>query len=373
MRRPPAAFVIAVLLAAPGADATAQVSGVIDLGATWIDYEGFLGSAATFVTPTVRFDAATLSVGASGTLLVFESGSSVMQGLLAGSWRARVLPGVHGELAASAGVNAYSQAPSYGHGLVAARAHAGGARQGVWAGATTGRTSRSGGAITPVAFEFGGWTVLGDFSLRGTATRTWLDNTAFADLVAFGRWNGESIRIEGSLGTRLLSGGGAGTYGELQIMIPLADRFAAVVAGGRYPTDPVRGVLAANYVSTAVRITALRARRTTVWSGTSSRTRSPTLARGEAHLAVLDRSGLTRLLRVIAPGAERVELAGDFTDWVAVPLRSAADGAWEVALPLVAGIYRVAVRVNGGPWIVPTGLRAEESEFGETVGVLVVP
>jgi hypothetical protein len=370
MRRHRAAFVVAALAAATASDLSAQTRGTLDVGASWVDYEGFLGSAATFVKPTLRYEAPTYSVGASGTLLVFESGNTVVQGLAAGAWRAELVPGVRGELSAAAGVNAYSESPAYGHGLMAGRLYAGNVTSGAWLGGTAGRASTGTETSNPAALEVGAWTAVGPVAGRAVATRTWVEGTAYLDLVGFARWNDPGLQVEGSLGTRTWSGGGgSGAYGELQITVSIGARMAAVVAGGRYPTDPVRGVLAANYVSAALRVVALRGRRP------SPPLRAPAVrpARGAASLRVMPLSGDLRRIRVTTPVATRVEMTGDLTDWVPLPLTQTGAAQWEVALPIAPGVYRINIRLDGGPWIVPLGLRAEEDDFGRRIALLVVP
>jgi hypothetical protein len=78
------------------------------------------------------------------------------------------------------------------------------------------------------------------------------------------------------------------------------------------------------------------------------------------------------LLRVRVPEASRVELMGDFTDWLPVNLSRDEEGRWGAAFPLAPGTYRVCVRVNGGTWTAPPGLTAVRDEFNGTVGILVV-
>ena len=60
------------------------------------------------------------------------------------------------------------------------------------------------------------------------------------------------------------------------------------------------------------------------------------------------------------------------TDWQPIQLRRANGDFWEVTVRITSGVHRVNVRLNGGSWIVPRGLRAEEDEFGGSIGVLVV-
>jgi hypothetical protein len=75
---------------------------------------------------------------------------------------------------------------------------------------------------------------------------------------------------------------------------------------------------------------------------------------------------------VRAPGASRVELAGDFTDWRPVTLRSAGEGGWRAVLPIRSGLHRLAVRIDGGAWQAPPGARPIRSEFGGEVAEIVV-
>jgi hypothetical protein len=64
---------------------------------------------------------------------------------------------------------------------------------------------------------------------------------------------------------------------------------------------------------------------------------------------------------------------GDFTDWLPVKLARVAPDRWEIALVIPAGVHRVTIRHDGGPWSAPGGTRLERTEFGEEVGILVVP
>ena len=72
-------------------------------------------------------------------------------------------------------------------------------------------------------------------------------------------------------------------------------------------------------------------------------------------------------------GAASVEIMGDFTDWQTVQLTRTGDTTWEIQLPLTRGVHRVNIRVDGGRWLVPAGTRLEQTEFGDAVGVVVIP
>jgi len=89
-------------------------------------------------------------------------------------------------------------------------------------------------------------------------------------------------------------------------------------------------------------------------------------------LVARDVGGGYAVLRAHVPGAQRVEIKGDFTDWKPVDLAAAGAGTWEARLRVAPGVYRVNLRVDGGPWIAPPGLPSVVDEFGSAVGILVV-
>lgn len=74
-------------------------------------------------------------------------------------------------------------------------------------------------------------------------------------------------------------------------------------------------------------------------------------------------SGHTRLA-IRAPGASRVEVAGDWSGWRAVPARRAPNGVWYVDLLIEPGRYRYAFKVDGSTWAVPEGVPAEDDGLG---------
>jgi hypothetical protein len=88
-------------------------------------------------------------------------------------------------------------------------------------------------------------------------------------------------------------------------------------------------------------------------------------ARAE-QFVVEERDDGSRELRVLVPGAARVELMGDFTDWTPVCLvrlprgkgaaPADADAAWGVELgDRPRAVHRVNIRVDGAAWRPPPG------------------
>jgi len=80
----------------------------------------------------------------------------------------------------------------------------------------------------------------------------------------------------------------------------------------------------------------------------------------------------SRTFRVRAPTAHRVEVTGDFSGWLPVPLARNTDGWWTAPARLAPGTQQIAVRIDGGAWLVPPGLQALADEFGGVVGLLTV-
>jgi hypothetical protein len=89
-------------------------------------------------------------------------------------------------------------------------------------------------------------------------------------------------------------------------------------------------------------------------------------ARGEARAT----------FAVVAPGASRVTVVGDFNGWdpQATPLRRAALGdLWSTEVPLPAGLHVYAFVVDGDEWIPdPSAPLAPMTAFGARTSVVVV-
>jgi len=75
------------------------------------------------------------------------------------------------------------------------------------------------------------------------------------------------------------------------------------------------------------------------------------------------RPELTRL-SFSAPGAGRVEVAGDWNGWHAVALQRSPNGVWYVDLVIPPGVYRYAFRIDGKTWEIPKGVAAVNDGFG---------
>jgi len=345
----------------------AQTTGTIDVGVSSVRYDGFLPSAGR-------------SHRRAGTYLRFESGHRSLQSLLAGSFLIR--PAEHrwrGELGGSLGASRYLDFASFWHATADARLLILGADRGVWIGGTAGRTSYGRAARPVTAVGIGAWMQRSPVMVGGSATRSFVGDTAYSDVVSTAHTRRGPLALDASIGARFASrGGGRGVFGEASATLAVGERTVLFVAGGRYPTEPVSGSVAGRYVSGGVRLRLASPARLSARTTIPSASRPGTPADGDpvagVRLEVLPRpDGVVRLVLYVANTAAGVELAGDFTDWQPLQLRRTADGMWETVLPIPSGVHRLNVRIDGGGWIVPAGLTRAADDFGDEVGIMTVP
>lgn len=356
----------------------AQARATLDAGGSVVHYEGFLASGSFFLTPTLRYDTPGAAVAAQGTYLLFESGNSIVQGTAAGAWLPTVSDLVRPELAGSAGVSAYTEAPTAGHLLGRLRLHLARAGRGAWIGGALGRSYLGDTSHASSELGAGGWVAIVNAGVAASATYSRAADTSYVDLTANAYWRLPGLELDGLLGARTLSdGGGEGAFGEISARFRLAGPLELLVSGGRYPSDPVRGTLAGTFASAGFRLTARPGRRGPSAALVDLLRREPRASEsvppaGAPALTVERITATLRTLRVRAPDARAVEIAADFTDWEALPLRPVGRDEWEIVLPVLPGTHHLNLRVDGGPWLVPRGARAERDDYGGLVGVLVV-
>jgi hypothetical protein len=356
----------------------AQTAGSVDVGGSVVEYDGFLASGAAVLAPSFRFDSRVFSIGAQGSWTLFESGSSIFQGSLAAAWVAASKGPMRFELSGSAGASVYRNEQSSGHLLGGARVHLLGETSGAWIGAAAGRSY--GAAGVPLELAGTAWSVKNRLTFLGTVTATLHDQIRYLDFLGAIRWAGTRLELEARIGARPWGRNFAdaeesltGAYGELDLLAPLNRWLSLTLSGGKYRADPVRRTLGAEYISAGVRLgRSSRSARRVALGAEAMGGRVVPRETGAPRLEISG-TGERRTLRIRAPDAKAVELMGDFTDWTPVRLVLIEPGLWETELEIPAGVHRVNIRLDGGPWAVPGGARVERTEFGGSVGILVVP
>lgn len=374
-----AAFFAAACMATLARALAAQASATVDLGVAHVRYAGFLSSAAISLTPALLVERRSAALSLRGTCLVFQSGNRSLQGALAASAVRRITGGWRAEVWGAGGASSYADVASFWHAFGGARALHTAGRATVWADVSGGASSHGGKPRPLAGVGAGVWTRRAGVTLGLSGSHTRVGDTVYTDFLAEGRQSVAGVLLRAEIGARVWSrGGGSGVYGEGSAAKRLSQRFALVVAGGSYPNDPARGSISGRYVSAALRLGVWSPRPNAPrWPASLPSSMGPTRDRGsssssEPWLEVRPETKGVRLV-VHAPDASSVEVAGDFTDWRPVPLVAVGSGVWEALMAIPPGLHRANVRLSGGPWLVPHGMRRAADDYGAEIGVFVVP
>lgn len=392
------ACALLALLTAPAAHA--QLVYTVDAAGTTASYDDSPSASGFSLSPGIRLELPSSSLVASGGFSFFDGGEWTAQGFLSGSIFTPSMHGFRAELAASASGIAYT-----GHGRSAylvgqSRLHFGGDNVGVWAGGGLGHTRSHESGSKLVIVDAGAWlrgrglTLSASFTqsrFRSGATTSDVSqliapwhlafdaavpsgparDRVLDDAVIAAHWEVGMFDIDASAGARIRSHTDPaqrwGTFGATFWMTP---SLGVVASGGTYPESYIQGFPSTHYANVGLRfVSSGRRNPAEMRVPRESTPRRP--AGTPKRFAVLG-SGAERTIRVVLPGAERVELMADFTGWVPEALERAAADTWELHTPLAPGIYRVSVRVDGGSWRAPPGIPARANEFGSDAGVVVV-
>ena len=354
---------------------SAQLTVTVDVGASHVEYDGFLPSGAASVSPALRYSTSSASIAARGTWLGFESGNASVQGLIAGSVFTPSLGRWRLEVGGTAGLSTYEDYASFAHVLARSRLHVAGRRGGAWAGATLGQADYADEGRPVLAGATGVWRQVGPVNLTLALSATRVGDTAYMDLETAAFWRSSKLEVDGLLGLRGGEGGGHGVYGEAVAAVSLARALAITLGAGRYPTDPIRGSVAGRYATIGVRFTGVTPRPAPQVPAVPLPA-TATLAGSNGHhttaTASIEPDSAGAILVIRAPGAQVVEVMGDFTDWEAVTLTRSGD-VWRLATRLPPGTRRLNVRIDGGAWSVPQGATLEHDDYGGAVGTIPVP
>ena len=371
-----------------GAGAQQRMELTLDAGVANVAYDRFARSSAFVLAPAAVATGARGAVEARSALSLFEGGSRSVQLAAGGRLASPRRRGFSAEVVADGGVTAYNTvaAIGYGHAEVVGRYRHAGLWQVAVGPTVAAVTNRPGArALVGITASLAGGDRGAAYGCRVTPAQ--IGALGFADTELWGGWAGGRLELSGAAGAR------AGEVGiDRRVWLNgaatlwLGPRYGIIAAAGDYPADLVQGVPGGRFATLAVRLRLARpgaflapaaaalARAVTRAPlrpppGTSDALDRAPVAR---DFAARPRRGGAYRLALRAPGAERVELMGDFTAWEPLPLRRGRGDRWEVDVPVAPGSHHFNVRVDGGTWTVPDGVVTVEDEFGSVVGVLSV-
>jgi hypothetical protein len=223
----------------------------------------------------------------------------------------------------------------------------------------------------------GWWTVDNERVVAGvslTRTRPLIDFPAnvvlsspiisYVDVGANWRHDAGGLSLGAGGGVRGQNGASRSTsgWGVLDAAAWVAPRVAVVAGAGRTLDDVARGVPHATFVSVALRVSAQP--HTTLFARRAAMT-------GPRIIAERLTDELRRI-DVRADSASRVDIMGDFTNWAPVAL-DRVEGNWRLERAIPPGSHRLAIRIDGGPWIVPVNLPRVEDDVAGVVGIITIP
>ena len=226
---------------------------------------------------------------------------------------------------------------------------------------------------------------IGPIDLRGRISRTdfagdvirateiWIPNgprpdtalrrfiSQYHDVELRAGWSRSRLSLQGGVQRRLGTDGFQATGWHLEATGWLRPNLALFGSSGRTLSRLTVDLPARRYATLGIRW---------VIASRPSVTKEPEITRtGFRVQSTID--GVRLLMPAI--GATLVELMGDFTQWEPVSMLVQPDGWWVLSRALPPGLYRVNVRVDGGPWRVPPGLPSEDDGLGGRSGLLLIP
>ena len=362
-----AAFLLALVFAAPAAAQRARAS--IDAGALRMQYADSIDSNAIALTPAFWIDARFASLSTTGTISQLSGDSWSVQGSGDGSLFTRRAGLFMGEIQGAAGGSSRNDGSRTGQLLASARAHITSDMRGGWLGAGFGGTWDGVEWRNVKQGEAAAWMRAANATVLLSATPTSVDDTIEyidTELAAGVNLHRVDLSMSGGLrgGSNLPAlGGTARKWGSASVTGWILPRVAVVASIGTYPVDLTQGFPGGRFASLSFRFGSRR----------FSPSTEPVLGAGATKsFEVRSTSGDMRTIRIRSHGAETVEVMGDFTEWTPVSLERDGSGWWSVTLPVAPGIHEMNMRINGGKWVIPSGLTKKRDEFGGTVGVFLI-
>lgn len=369
----------------------------LDVGANSVSWTAFPGASVpsprqsgVSITPGLHFDGARHTVDLVGSWASDPAGGGIVQGSGLLSLYTPTRGGVRGEFTGNASGSRLADGFTSARAQGGLRLHAGGSRTGAWLGANAGTAGYDSSWRRVQQAEVGAWYAFpaGAVVLTATPTRVTLDEMVdrYTDVEAGVRVVRDRAEVGIALGTRTGRStgiddlGGSTAWGTVATTVWMTPTLALTGSTGTYPVDAAMRFPGGRFASVGMRIAFGRGAGTSATRADDAPARTSetgasreTAARPVLSITRTTRTGTTRTLRIAVPAtATKVEIAGSFNNWTAVPMTRAAAGRFRVTLDLPAGQHEIAVRVNGGAWVAPQGLVVRRDEFGGESGVLVI-
>jgi hypothetical protein len=174
-------------------------------------------------------------------------------------------------------------------------------------------------------------------------------------------WNAGPVSLSARVGRRFGLNILPQTWWDGHAALHLTPIMSVTMRAGRLASDALLGMRGGQYTTLGLQLDLLqRARpadRHVVFAAAEFRRESP---------------ATVHLFFVLPPGTRRATLASDLTEWHAIDLTRSDDGRWEIVLRAPAGVYRLNISTDGGPWRAPMGLPVTDDGFGTKAGLLVL-
>ena len=363
------------------ADIRAQVQASVDVGGASVRYGDSLRVMATTVAPTVRVDGGPFSALAFGGVSVIDGNAWSSQGGLTGSMVSRPLGVLRAEFTGAGLGTLHQNGGRSGQVLGRLRVHADAVTSGLWLGGGAGRAWDGSAWRTTVDADVAGWLQHDDFTVVATVRPAATgDSIRYTDVTAMAKRAGRRVELSAWAGLR--SGvasvpGSPNAWASVSAAVWVAPQLAVVADGGSYAADLEQSFPGGTYLSLALRLAPHRRlwipRTTTRPDAAVVRTAGAITPKARIEIAPTGAGSGDYAIRVRAPDAHRVEIMGDFTDWKPTGLAASGRGVWEMVTRVTPGVRQLTIRIDGGRWTVPAGATVEQDEYGQPVGVVVVP
>ena len=203
-----------------------------------------------------------------------------------------------------------------------------------------------------------GYEVDRGISLEGGMMATAADTLRYADATLGVNFSSSRVMVSVGGGARI-GDLADDPWGQLRVSFSAAPWLELEGAVGRYPRD-LTGFTDGVFATAGARIR-LRRDRSDPLTSPASPLRVERVAAGRVRIWI-----------TYDENASRLEIAGDWNNWIPFPLRHEGSGRWSIELRLESGMYKYALLVDGEDWTVPTGAPTLPDDLGGKVGLFTV-